>query len=464
MSAAGAAGPAPSVSGRTTSASGAAPSVSGRTTGASGRTVLRGARYPGDLAIAGGRVVAMGTVGAQPGDVDIDCDGDIVTAGLVNTHHHLYQWMTRGRATCSDLFGWLQELYPVWNRLDVEDVEAAALVGLAEIARSGTTTVFDHHYVVPRGDDSVFDAIARSASAVGVRLYLSRGSMDLGEKDGGLPPDDIVEDVEDILESTERVAGRLHDGELVNVVVAPCSPFSTSEELMRESAFLARELGLRLHTHLAETLDEERDCLARFGCRPLDYVERLGWSGPDVWYAHGVHLSAEETARVGRAGSGVAHCPSSNGRLGSGLCPVRDLLDAGAPVGLGVDGAASQETGVLHPEMRQALYVARLRAGRADALTPAEALDMATRGGAACLGRADLGRLEVGGPADLAVWPGDDIADMPDPVAALVLGPDRRVRHLFVAGREVVRDGALVGVDLAAARAALATRARRLWD
>lgn len=430
----------------------------------SGRLVLRGARYPGDVAISGGRIVAVGDVPASPDDVEVRCDGDIVTAGLVNTHHHLYQWMTRGRAASSDLFDWLVELYPVWNRLEVADVEAAALVGLSELALSGATTVFDHHYVVPRGDDTVFDAIARAAGRVGVRLFVSRGSMDLGESDGGLPPDDIVEDVEAILQSTERVAGRLHDGDRVSVVVAPCSPFSTSEALMRESATLARELGLRLHTHLAETIDEERDCLKRFGCRPLEYVEGLGWSGPDVWYAHGVHLSAEEARRVGAAGSGVAHCPSSNGRLGAGLCPVRDLLDAGAPVGLGVDGAASHEPGVLQPEMRQALYVARLRAGHAAALSPAEALSLATTGGADCLGRPDLGRLEVGATADVAVWPAADLADMPDPVAALVLGRDRSVRHLFVGGEHIVVEGSLVGLDVERARAELAVRARRLWE
>ena len=429
-----------------------------------GRLVLRGARYPGDVAIEAGQIAAIGDVAPRDGDRELRCDGDIITAGLLNTHHHLYQWMTRGRAVGCDLFGWLQELYPVWNRLEVADVEAAATVGLAELARSGATTVFDHHYVVPRGDDSVFDAIVRAAGVVGVRLHVSRGSMDLGESDGGLPPDDIVERVDDILGSTERVASRLHDGDRVSVVVAPCSPFSTSEELMRRSAELARELGLRLHTHLAETIDEERDCLTRFSCRPLEYVERLGWMGPDVWFAHGVHLDGDETRRIGAAGSGIAHCPSSNGRLGSGLCPVQQLRAAGAPVGLGVDGPASNEPGVLQPEMRQALYFARLRAGHADAMSPEEALDLATAGGAACLGRPELGRLEVGCPADLAVWPADDLADIAEPIAALVLGPDRRVRHLFVAGERVVADGDLARLDLAEARAGLATRARRLWS
>jgi cytosine/adenosine deaminase-related metal-dependent hydrolase len=428
------------------------------------RLVLRGARWPGDVAVEDGRISEIGTVERRPGDEEVRCDGEIVTAGLVNTHHHLYQWMTRGRAAGCDLFGWLTELYPVWGRLSVEDVGAAATVGLAELARSGATTVADHHYVVPRGDDTVFDAIAEAARRVGVRIHLSRGSMDLGESDGGLPPDNIVETTDAILASTESVVARLHDGDRVSVVVAPCSPFSVSAELMRESATLARRLGLRLHTHLAETLDEEHHCLERFGCRPVELMERWGWLDTDVWYAHLVHANLAEVGRIGRAGAGVAHCPSSNGRLGAGICPVRDLLDAGVAVGLGVDGAASNEAGGLFSEIRQALYLARLRALRGDAISPAEALALATSGGAACLGRPDLGRLEVGAPADLAVWPAGDLQDMPDPLTALALGPDRRVRHLLVAGDKVVVEGELLGVDLDAARSELNRRARLLWD
>ncbi len=428
------------------------------------RTVFRGARWPGDIAIENGRIVAIGEIESSADDIVVSCHGDIITAGLVNTHHHLYQWMTRGRATGCDLFSWLTELYPVWGRLSVEDVSVAALVGLSELAMSGATTVSDHHYVVPGGDDSVFDAIAAAARQVGVRLHLSRGSMDLGESAGGLPPDSIVESIDAILASTEAVFSRLHDGERVTVVVAPCSPFSVTTDLMRESAALARSLGLRLHTHLAETLEEERDCLARFGRRPLELVEDLGWLGDDVWFAHGIHFDASEVRRIGGAGTGVAHCPSSNARLAAGICPVRDLLDAGAPVGLGVDGPASNEMGVLLPELRQALYFARQRSGRPDALSSAEAFELGTFRGATCLGRPDLGRLEVGAPADLAVWPAQDVTDIRDAADALVLGPDRRVRHLVVAGEDVVRDGALVNVDLATAHADLARHAEGLWD
>ena len=428
------------------------------------RMVLRGARVPGDIAVEGGRIAAIGAVDARPGDRVLPCNGALVTAGLINCHHHLYQWLTRGRATACDLFTWLQTLYPVWGRISVEDTAAAALVGLGELALSGATTVSDHHYVVPHGDDAVFDVIAGAARTVGVRLQLCRGSMDLGESAGGLPPDAVVESIDAILASTEAVAARLHDGERVMISVAPCSPFSVTTDLMRESATLARRLGLRLHTHLAETQDEAAHCEARFGKRPLALMEELDWLGDDVWFAHAIHLDADEVAAVGRSHTGVAHCPSSNARLAAGLCPVRGLLDAGAPVGLGVDGPASNEMGVLLPELRQALYLARLREGRADALSPAEALALATSGGAACLGRRDLGRLEVGAAADLAVWPLDDLADLPDPVDGLVLGPDRRVRHLLVAGETVVIDGNLVGVDLAAAHATLARHAAKLWS
>ena len=428
------------------------------------RLVLRGARHPGDVAIVDGRIVGVGTIASEPGDEVVRCDGDIITAGLVNTHHHLYQWMTRGRAVGCDLFGWLVELYPVWGRLSVDDVRAAALVGLGELAATGCTTASDHHYLVPRGDDTVFDAIVDAARQVGIRLHLSRGSMDLGESRGGLPPDHVVEDRDAILASTESVIARHHDGEMVHVTVAPCSPFSVTSELMVESAELARRHGLRLHTHLCETVEEQQHCLERFGRRPVEMLDEWGWVGDDVWLAHGIHIDDDEMARLGSAGTGVAHCPSSNARVAAGMCRVTDLRAAGCPVGLGVDGVASNEVGGLFAEMRQALYTARLRELRPDALMPADVLEMGTLGGARCLGMDDVGSLEVGMRADLAVWPGDDIADIADALTALVLGPDRRVRHLFVDGRTVVVDGEVAGTDLAAAHRDLAARSRRLWD
>lgn len=428
------------------------------------RVVLQGARHPGDIAIEDGRITAIGTVAVEPTDTVVRIDGDIVTAGLINTHHHLYQWMTRGRAVGCNLFDWLTTLYPVWGRMDVEDVEAAATVGLAELALSGCTTAFDHHYLVPRGDDSVFDATVTAAHRVGIRLHMSRGSMDLGESKGGLPPDHVVEDLDAILTSTERLVADHHDGDLVSVVVAPCSPFSVTTELMVESAALARRHGLRMHTHLCETVDEQDHCLERFGRRPVEQLAEWGWLGDDVWLAHGIWLADDEIARLGAAGTGVAHCPSSNARLGAGMCRVTDLLAADAPVGLGVDGVASNEVGALFPELRQALYTARLRELQPDALMPDDVLALATAGGARCLGRPELGRLEVGAPADLAVWPGDDLGDIRDAVDGLVMGPDRRVRHLFVGGHHRVKDGALTGIDLGDAHRRLAQRASRLWD
>ncbi|UZJ25104.1 amidohydrolase family protein [Rhodococcus antarcticus] len=430
-------------------------------TSTSPRLVLRGARWPGDVAVRDGWITAVGVVPAERGDRVLRVDGDVLTAGLVDTHHHLSQWMTRGRAVDPDLFGRLRTLYPVWGRLDAEDVHAAATVGLAELALTGCTTAADHHYLVPRGDDSVFDRIADAAHAVGIRLHLSRGSMDLGQSRGGLPPDSVVEDTDTILQSTVDVHGRLHDGVRTSVVVAPCSPFSVTGELMTESAALARRLALRLHTHLAQTVEEERHTLARHGRRPVQLMEEWGWAESDVWVAHGVHLDDAEVALFGERGIGVAHCPSSDARMATATCRVVDLDAAGAPVGLGV---ASHEAGGLFGEMRQALYAGRSHAGRPAALGVDTALRLATEGGARCLGREDIGQLRPGYRADVAVWPGDDLADVRDAVAGLVLGPDRRVRHLLVDGELVVAHGELLGVDLRAARERLAGRARRLWD
>jgi cytosine/adenosine deaminase-related metal-dependent hydrolase len=433
-----------------------------RVTEVTGRLVLRGARWPGDVSVVDGVIEAVGEVPELPGDVVLRVDGDIVTAGLVNTHHHLYQWATRGRAVDCDLFGWLTALYPVWARLSPQDVEVAATVGLAELALSGCSTVADHHYLVPRGDDTVFDHLASAARSVGVRLHLARGSMDLGASQGGLPPDSVVEDLDSILASTESVATRLHDGSHIVVTVAPCSPFSVTPQLMTESAALARRLGLRLHTHLAETVEEEHDVLSRFGMRPVDLMAELGWVADDVWVAHGIHFNDDEVVRLGAAGVGVAHCPSSNNRLAAGHCRVLDLEAAGSPVGLGVDGAASNEVGGLFAELRQSLYTARQRTGRPADFGPLDALRLGTVGGARTLGRTDIGVLEPGYRADIAVWPGEDIADMPDPLTALVMGPDRKVRHLLVDGVPVVTDGQLPGVDLPAARRGLTAVSRRL--
>ena len=367
------------------------------------------------------------------------CDGDLVTAGLINTHHHLYQWATRGRAVGCNLFDWLVELYPIWGRLSVEEIHAAALRGLTELARSGCTTAADHHYLVPRGDDSVFDAIADAAREVGIRLVLSRGSMDLGESQGGLPPDHVVEDRDAILASTESVIARLHDPDWCQVVVAPCSPFSVTPELMVESAELARKHGLRLHTHLCETVEETEYCLEHFGRRPVDLLDEWGWVGDDVWLAHGIHISPPEIDRLGAAGTGVAHCPSSNARLAAGLCPVTDLEAAGCP-GRAWASTAWPPTRSVASSPRSARRSTRPGSEPAGPTPSCRATPCAwpPRGAPACLGRPELGRLEVGAVADLAVWPADDLDDLPDPIDGLALGPDRRVHHLVVDGRVVI--------------------------
>ncbi|MFV1989165.1 MAG: amidohydrolase family protein [Acidimicrobiales bacterium] len=428
------------------------------------RTVLRGARVPGDVAIRDGVVVAVGDIEAEPGDTVVRVDGDIITAGFINSHHHLYQWMTRGRAVNCNLFDWLTTLYPVWGQLRLEDIHLAAKVGLAELALSGCTTVFDHNYLVPNGDDRVFDEIVRASEIVGTRLHLARGSMDLGESDGGLPPDNVVEDRDQILESTKSLVDRTAANELVDIVVAPCSPFSVTQELMIESAALARSLGIRLHTHLAETTEETEDCLERFGARPVQLLDEWGWVADDVWVAHGIHFNDREVKLLGERGMGVAHCPSSNARLAAGTCRVTDLEAAGVAVGLGVDGVASNEMGRLFPELRQATYAARLRAGDPTVFGSQDALRLATVGGARCLGRPELGELKVGAPGDLAVWRGDDLGDFPDPLDAFALGPDRRPRHVLVAGRFIVQDGEVQGLDVGRAYEDLAVASRRLWD
>jgi cytosine/adenosine deaminase-related metal-dependent hydrolase len=388
--------------------------------------------------------------GAPPlADTVVDLSGAVVTPGLVNTHHHLYQTLTRARAQEATLFEWLRELYPVWARIDADSEYAAARTGLAELALSGCTTVFDHHYVFPRGRSGLWEAEVQAARELGVRIVASRGSMDLGESDGGLPPDSLVESIDQVLADTERLAGLQDEEGMVQLAVAPCSPFSVTKELMRESAELARRLGLRLHTHLAETVEEDVYCEELYGCRPVEYLERLDWLAGDVWCAHCVHLATEDIGAFGRAGVGVAHCPTSNLRLGAGVAPVRELVDAGAPVGLGVDGSASNERSDLLFEVKQALLVARGRGGPR-AMTAREALRLGTRGGAAVLGRDDIGQLAPGKRADIAVWRTDGLelgGAEADPVAGLVLSAPHRVDRLYVAGDEVVCDGHLVRAD-----------------
>jgi cytosine/adenosine deaminase-related metal-dependent hydrolase len=401
----------------------------------------------GWLLVDDGLVQDVGS-GERPGaDETHDLNGAVVTPGLINTHHHLWQNLTRARAQDENLFGWLQTLYPVWAAIDEEAEYAAARCGLAELALSGCTTVFDHHYLFPPGRQGLLEAEIRAARELGVRIVASRGSMDLGESDGGLPPDSIVEERDDVLAATESAA-QLADGAQVEIAVAPCSPFSVTQELMRESAELARRLGLRMHTHLAETVEEEEFARRNFGLTPVEYIEELGWLSPDVWLAHCVHLSAEDVALFGRRGVGVAHCPSSNMRLGAGTAPVRELLDGGVRVGLGVDGSASNERGDLFLEVKQALLVARARGGP-KAMTVRDALRLGTRGSAAVLGRDDIGELSPGKRADFAVWRTDglELGGASDPVAGLVFAGPHRVDRLYVGGEEIVRESHLTRAE-----------------
>ena len=405
----------------------------------------------GDVRIEGGVIAAVGAGLAVEGAETIDASGCIVTPGLVNTHHHLFQSLTRAVPGGQDalLFGWLRTLYPIWARMRPGDIRAATRLGLAELALSGCTTSSDHLYLFPNG--TRLDDTIEAAADVGLRFHPTRGAMSIGETKGGLPPDDLVEREEAILEDCLRVIDAFHDprpGAMVRVGVAPCSPFSVSRELMRDAAVLAREKGVRLHTHLAENDEDVRYSLETFGCRPGQYAEDLGWTGADVWHAHCVKLDGQEIDLFARTRTGVAHCPCSNCRLGSGIAPVRALRDAGVPVGLGVDGSASNDAGRLVDEARQAMLLQRVARG-ADAMSAREALEIATVGGAAVLGREDIGRIAPGMRADLAVWDasGVESAGSWDPAALLLAGP-RQVRDLVVEGRVVARQGRLASVEL----------------
>jgi cytosine/adenosine deaminase-related metal-dependent hydrolase len=427
----------------------------------------------GHVVVDGDRIVSVGAGAAPesaarlPGVRTIEASGCVVTPGLVNTHHHLYQWATRGLAVDSTLFGWLTELYPVWAKIDERIVADAATAGLAWLARTGCSTTSDHHYVFPRGGGDVLGATVAAARAVGLRFHPTRGSMDLGVASGGLPPEQVVEDLDAILAATEHAITAFHDpgpGSMLRMGVAPCSPFSVTGELMRAAADLARRHQVRLHTHLAETTDEDRYCAERFGCTPVEYLDSLGWLADDVWVAHAVVLDDAAIGRLAAARTGVAHCPSSNARLGAGICRTADLVAAGVPVGLGVDGSASNEESSLLGEVRQAVLMARA-AGGPQALTVRRSLELATRGGAELLGRCgEIGSLEVGKLADVALWRLDDLphAGIADPVAALVLGARPRLELLLVNGEAIVEHDELVTVDERQAATAAAAAAIRL--
>ena len=406
-----------------------------------------------DILIRGGQVAEIGQGLSAEGAERVNAAGCVVTPGLVNTHHHLYQSMTRAVPGGQDalLFGWLKTLYPIWGRMGPEEMRVSALTGLAELALSGCTLTSDHLYLFPNG--ARLDDTIEAAREIGLRFHPTRGAMSIGESAGGLPPDALVEREAAILEDMIRVVDRYHDagdGAMVRVGLAPCSPFSVSRDLMRDAALLARDKRVMLHTHLAENDEDIAYSLARFGCRPGQYAEDLGWTGQDVWHAHCVKLDATEIGLFARTGTGVAHCPCSNCRLGSGIAPVRAMRDAGVKVGLGVDGSASNDAGNLVAEARMALLLQRVRNG-ADAMSAREALEIATLGGAQVLGRADCGSLETGKRADIAVWDmrGVEAAGAWGAVAALVVCGPARVRHLFVEGRQVVRDGHLATVELA---------------
>jgi cytosine/adenosine deaminase-related metal-dependent hydrolase len=419
-----------------------------------------------DVLLRDGVVVAVGQNLTTEGEV-IEASGCVVTPGLVNTHHHLYQSLTRAVPGGQDalLFGWLKTLYPIWARFTPDHMYVSAQVGLAELALSGCTLSSDHLYMYPNG--SRLEDTIHAAAEIGMRFQPTRGAMSIGESDGGLPPDALVEREAAILEDCIRVIDGFHDpsaSSMCRVGIAPCSPFSVSRDLMRDAALLARDKGVMLHTHLAENDEDIAYSLAQFGCRPGQYAQDLGWVGPDVWHAHCVKLDPSEIALFAQTKTGVAHCPCSNCRLGSGIAPLRAMRDAGVPVGLGVDGSASNDAGNLVAEARQAMLLQRV-AGGADAMSAREALEIATRGGADILGRPECGRIEVGARADIAIWDvsGIESAGSWDPAALLLAGPTT-VRDLLVEGRSVVRDGQVVTIDLPAQIAQQNKLARALRD
>ncbi len=412
---------------------------------------------PGGVVVEAGRITELVPAGGAPARpaTPFDASSHVVLPGLVNTHHHFFQTLTRCHPSAMDrtLFGWLGALYPVWARLTPEALEAAATLALAELLLSGCTTTTDHHYVFPAGLEDAVGIEAAAARRLGIRAVLTRGSMDLSQRDGGLPPDSVVQDADTILADSEGVIDRLHDPAphaMLQIALAPCSPFSVTTRLMRDSAALAERRGVRLHTHLAETADEAAFCQARFGCSPLDYLDACGWLRPGTWLAHGIHFSADEIARLGRARVGVTHCPCSNQLLASGTCPVCALERAGVAVGLGVDGSASNDGSNLMQEVRAAFLLQRGTNG-IEAVSHRDALRWATEGSADCLGRPELGRIEVGAAADFALFRLDELrfSGAGDPLAALVLCGASRADRVMVGGRWVVEGGAVPGLDVA---------------
>ncbi len=425
---------------------------------------------PGGLVVQDGRIVELvpgGGVPSQPAAV-FDAGRHVLLPGLINTHHHFYQTLTRCVPAAMDrtLFGWLQALYPFWARLTPKALESAVTVAMAELLLSGCTTTTDHHYVFPAGLEDSIAIEAAVARRLGIRAVLTRGSMDLSQRDGGLPPYSVVQDADAILADSERLIDQLHDPAphaMLQIALAPCSPFSVTTRLMTDTAALAARHGVRLHTHLAETEDEAAFCQARFGCSPLDYLETCGWLRPGTWLAHGIHFSAPDMRRLGRAKVAVTHCPCSNQLLASGTCRVCALEAAGVPVGLGVDGSASNDASNLMQEVRAAFLLQRATSG-IEAVSHLDALRWATTGSADCIGRPELGRLAVGAAADLALFTLDDLrfAGCGDPIAALVLCGAHRADRVMVAGRWVVEDGSILGFDLAKTIAAQTSEARAL--
>ena len=405
-----------------------------------------------DILLRDGVIAEIGENLSIPEGAEIvDAQNAVVTPGLVNTHHHLYQSLTRAVPGGQDalLFGWLQTLYPIWAGFGPEEMRVSAMLGLSELALSGCTMSSDHLYLFPNG--ARLDDTIEGAAEVGLRFFPTRGAMSIGESDGGLPPDHLVEDEESILNDCIRVIDRFHDASessMVRVGVAPCSPFSVSRELMRDAALLARDKSVFLHTHLAENDEDIAYSLEKFGCRPGQYAEDLGWTGDDVWHAHCVKLDGQEIDLFSKSGTGVAHCPCSNCRLGSGIAPIRTMRDQGVKVGLGVDGSASNDIANLMDEARQTMLLQRVQNG-ADAMSAREALEIATRGGADVLGRPECGRIAVGKRADIAIWDinGVEGAGSWDPAALVIAGPNK-VRHLFVEGRQIVRDWHIATLDL----------------